>query len=143
MEYFGGIMEYTKLRNLNRGYMKLEVWHKGIELYEAIWQITRDMKMGFKLKTQLLDSSLSVSSNIAEGYSRRSIREYIQYLYVSLGSLSETMTRIVGLKVTGEISENQFHAIDKLHYEVENKAIRLVESLQRKKGLNTWNDQIP
>lgn len=136
-------MEFTKLRNLNRGYMKLDVWNKGIELYEAIWKVTRQVEIGPKLKSQLLDSTLSICSNIAEGYSRRSIKEYIQYLYVSLGSLSETMTRVIGLRVTREISEDQFRSIDALHYEVENKTIRLVESLQRKKNSNTWNDQIP
>lgn len=37
-------MEYTRLRNRNRGYMKLEVWQKAIELYELIWKFVYQRK---------------------------------------------------------------------------------------------------
>mgnify|MGYP001604439531 CR=1 FL=1 len=80
--------------------------------------------------------------NIAEGYSRRSIKEYIQFLYFILGSLSEVLTRSIGLTTTRQISEAQFQQIDSLHYEVENKLVRLVESLQKKKEEGTWSDRI-
>lgn len=135
-------MEYTKLRNLNRGYMKLDVWQKGLELYKVISEVLRQTKIEYKLKSQLLDSAQSVSSNIAEGYSRRSVKEYLQFLYISLGSLSETLTCLIGLKTTNKISEDEFHRIDALHYEIENKLLRLVESLQKKKDDGTWSDRI-
>ncbi len=134
--------EYTKLRNLNRGYMKLEVWQKAMELYALVWKIVRDAKIDFKLRSQIADAAQSVSSNISEGYSRRSVKEYIQFLYTSLGSLSETLTRSVGLKITQQISDDDFNKIDVLHYEVENKLLRLVESLQKKQNDGTWSDHI-
>ena len=123
--------------------MKLEVWHKSIELYKMIWKIIyEDLKLDFKLRSQLADATQSVSANIAEGYSRRSIKEYIQFLYISLSSLSETLSRVIGLKVTNQITDAQFNMIDSLHYEIENKLLRLVESLERKRDDGTWVDYV-
>ena len=46
--------EYSKYRNKNRGYMKLDVWHKAIELYKLIWKVVYvDNKIDFKLKALL------------------------------------------------------------------------------------------
>lgn len=137
------MQEYTKLRNKNRGYMKLDVWQKAIELFEIAWKLVHiDIKVDFKLRAQISDAAQSVSANIAEGNSRRSINEYLQHLYISLGSLSEMLTRIIGLKAAGQISEVQFHQIDSLHYEVENKLLHLVESLEAKRDRGDWIDRI-
>ncbi len=136
------MIEYTKFRNINRGYMKLDVWQKAIELYKFVWDNTSNMRIDFKLRSQVLNSAQSVSSNIAEGYCRRSINEYVQFLYIGLGSLGETMTRIIGLKMTNQFSETQFTAFDSLHYEVENKLLRLIESLEKKKDDGTWVNRI-
>ena len=114
--------------------MKLEVWQKALELFKLIWEIVyKEVKVDYKLRSQIADSAQSVSSNIAEGYSRRSIHEYIQFLYIALASLSETLTRAIGLKETGLISANHFQQIDALHYEVENKLLLLIESLEGKR----------
>ncbi|MFH2003950.1 MAG: four helix bundle protein [Bacteroidota bacterium] len=134
--------EYTVRKNINRGYMKLDVWQLAMQLYKLVWQIVKDLKIDFKLRAQIIDAAQSVSSNIAEGYSRRSINEYIQHLYIALGSLSETLTRIIGLKETNQITDEQFERIDILHYEVENKLIRLIESLEKKKNDGTWINRI-
>ncbi len=135
--------EYTKLRNKNRGYMKLDVWQKAMDLYKLVWNtVYRDVKVDFKLRSQIADSAQSVSSNIAEGYSRRSIREYLQFLYISIASLSETLTRAIGLRETVQISDAQFQQIDSLHYEVENKLLRLIESLESKRDNGDWVDRI-
>lgn len=135
--------EYTKYRNINRGYMKLDVWQKAIELNKLVAKtVYSEPRIDFKLRSQIVDSSLSVASNIAEGYSRRSIKEYIQFLYIALASMSETLTRSVGLREIGFITEKQFQEIDSLHYEIENKLIRLIESLEKKKNNGTWIDHI-
>ncbi|MGH7595309.1 MAG: four helix bundle protein [bacterium] len=60
--------EYTKFRNKNRGYMKLRVWHKAIELYKLVCRIVyKDNKIEFKLRAQIADAAQSVSSNISVG----------------------------------------------------------------------------
>ncbi|MEK7249724.1 MAG: four helix bundle protein [Bacteroidota bacterium] len=135
--------EYTKLRNINRGYMKLDVWQKAIELHGLAYQIVyNESKVEFKLRAQIADATQSVSANISEGYGRRSIKEYIQHCYIALGSLAEAMARMIGLKVTLVISEEQFQRFDVLHYEVENKLLRLIESLEKKRDDGTWTDRV-
>ena len=129
----------TELRNKNRGYMKLIVWQKAMQLFELIFTIVFiESKVDFKLRSQIADAAQSISANISEGYGRRSINEYIQFLYYALGSLAETMTRAVGLKQTQQISSERFHQFDLLHYEVENRLLRLIEKLEQKRDDGDW-----
>jgi four helix bundle protein len=133
----------TELRNKNRGYMKLIVWQRAMDLFELIWAIAyAENKIDFKLRSQLADAAQSVSANISEGYGRRSLNEYIQFLYYALGSMAETMTRTIGLKQTKQISEARFHDVDALHYEVENRLLRLIENLEQKRGDKDWINRI-
>ncbi len=135
-------MEYTTFRNKNRGYMKLEVWQKSMELFDFTWRLVKNSDVDLRLRSQIYGSVQSISANIAEGYSRRTVNDYLRFLYISLGSLSESLTRLAGLKETGQISSSQFEEIDKLHYEVENKLLRLVQSLENKKDEGSWMDRI-
>ena len=135
-------MEYTKRRNLNRGYMKLEVWQRGMDLFKMVFGLDGGVS-DFKLKSQFMDASQSVSANVAEGYGRRTLPEYIQFLYTAKGSLAEALTRASGLWLVGLIKDNQFEEFDLLHYEVENKLLALIESLEAKRGSNDWSDSIP
>jgi four helix bundle protein len=129
----------TELRNKNRGYMKLIVWQKSMELFELTWKIAyAESKIDFKLRAQLADAAQSISSNIAEGYGRRSLKEYIQFLYIALGSLAETLTRTIGLHRTHQISDERFRESDQLHYEVENRLLRLIEKLEQKQDDENW-----
>ncbi len=109
----------TELRNKNRGYMNLTVWQRAMELFELVAQ--------------------SISANISEGYGRRSINEYIQFLYYALGSLAETMTRGVGLQQTRQVTEPRFNEFNPLHYEVENRLLRLIQKLEQKRGDGDWS----
>jgi|SRR6266480_3570814 len=137
-----GVMEQyyqTELRNKNRGYMKLIVWQKAIQLFDLVWKTAFiDAKIDFKLRSQLADAAQSVSANISEGYGRRYITEYIQFLYYALGSMGETMTRAIGLKQTEQISTERFHDFDSLHYEVENRLLRLIDKLEQKRDDEDW-----
>lgn len=129
----------TELRNKNRGYMKLIVWQKAIELFELVWaMVFTENKIDFKLRSQIADAAQSVSANISEGYGRRSLNEYIQFLYYALGSLAETMTRAIGLSQTRQIAEGRFHHVDLLYYEVETRLLRLIDKLQPKRGDENW-----
>jgi four helix bundle protein len=135
-------MEYTKRRNLNRGYMKLEAWQRGMDLFVMAFCLSQAVS-DLKLKSQFRDATQSVSANIAEGYGRRSLPEYLQFLYTAKGSLAETFTRAIGLQTSGLISKTDFEDFDKLHYELENKLLRLIESLENKRRTNDWHDTLP
>lgn len=130
-------MEYTKRRNLNRGYMKLEVWQRGLDLFDLAFRLSVKVS-DFKLKSQFTDAAQSVSANVSEGYGRRTLPEYIQSLYIAKGSLAETLTRAIGLWRAKLISNAEWEEFDKLHYEVENKLLGLIESLEAKRSTGTW-----
>ena len=128
-------------KNLNRGFRKLRVWREAIELYAFEKKVFGQIKgISFKIKDQVLDSSFSVSSNLAEGYCRRSIKEYLQFVNVALGSAGENYSQMYALLKSGEISQTTFDEFDKRHYSVETKLINLVKSLARKmKTGQDWN----
>jgi len=135
-------MEYTKRRNLNRGYMKLDAWQRGMDLFAMAFRLTAALS-DLKLRSQFRDAAQSVSANIGEGYGRRSLSEYLQFLYIAKGSLAETLTRAIGFRAVDVISNNEFEGFDKLHYEVENKLLGLIESLESKRQTNDWRDTLP
>jgi four helix bundle protein len=128
-----------ELRNKNRGYMGLIVWQKAVDLFELVWRITYvESRIDFKLRAQIADAAQSVSANIAERYGRRSVKEYIQFLYIALGSAAETMTRAMGLNRAQQLSDERLHEFDLLHYEVENRLLRLIEKLKQKRDDEDW-----
>ena len=119
--------------------MNLIVWQRAMDLFQLAWKVTHsNAAIDFKLRSQLVDAAESVSANIAEGYGRRSINEYLQFLYVGLGSLGETLTRAIGLNRIKQISNDDLATVDELHYEVENRLSRLIETLESKRDDGDW-----
>ena len=136
-------MEYTKRRNLNRGYMKLEVWNEAIRLLGVVKKVlSMQTQIDIRLRGQIVDAAQSISANIAEGYCRRTINEYLQFLAIALGSSGELMTRIIGFREFYELKDDLFEEFDTLHYSVENKLLSLVKSLQMKRKTGTWQEEI-
>ncbi|HMP83993.1 MAG TPA: four helix bundle protein, partial [Verrucomicrobiota bacterium] len=109
-------MEYTKRRNLNRGYMKLDAWHRGMDLFALCFELSKDVP-DFKLRLQFRDAAQSVLANIGEGYGRRTLPGYLQYLYTAKGSLAETLTCAIGLQKVHLLNQAKFEKLDQLHYE--------------------------
>lgn len=74
----------------------LRVWQKSVDLVESIYKLTNEFPEDekFGLVSQLRRAAVSIPSNIAEGAARRSSKEFIQFLYIALGSLSEVETQI-------------------------------------------------
>ena len=56
--------------------------------------------------------------------------------------MAETMTRSVGLARAGQIEQDRFEEIDVLHYEVENRLLRLIEKLEQKRDDGDWTARI-
>lgn len=131
----------SNLRNINRGYMNLEVWKESVDLSTTVREKVNSIKgLPLKLRGQIEDSIVSVPSNISEGYSRRYIKEYIQHLNYSLASLSENFTQILILYECNDIDEQWFLDYDKTHYSIENKLLALIKSLIRKlKQKDGWD----
>src|SRR6516164_4756551 len=122
--------------------MKLELWQRGMDQFELAFR--RAGQAGdFKLKSQFTDAAQSVSANVAAGYGRRTLAEYLQFLSTAKGSLAEALTRAGGLWRVQLMNDFHLEEFDKLHYEVENKLLGLIESLESKRGTGAWFDAPP
>jgi len=131
------------LKNKNRDYQQLRVWQDAIEFYrlnsQAFGSLPYELK---RIASQALASSDSVHRNIAEGYCRRSVREYLNFLNITLGSLGESVSGLHAYRVANQISEDNFQVLDKLAFKLENGLLKLVESFEKKKldGLDRQSD---
>ena len=121
--------------------MQLEVWQRGMDLFVLAFRLAEGVA-DFKLRSQFTDASQSVPANIAEGYGRRSLPEYLQHLYIAKGSLAEALTRALGLARVGCATAQEFEDFDVLHFEVENKLLSLIKSLESKSPAD-WQTQLP
>ncbi|HDY75081.1 MAG TPA: four helix bundle protein [Candidatus Marinimicrobia bacterium] len=81
-------------KNLNRGYRKLDVWKESINLFAIVKKkLNLTKNISFKTKAQIVDSGLSIPSNISEEYSRRHLKETIQFNSVALASLQKIILK--------------------------------------------------
>jgi four helix bundle protein len=119
--------------------MKLEVWNEAMAIFQWVFRTTENVRgIDFKLRSQIINAAQSISANIAEGYCRRSINEYLQFLNIALGSSGELMTRMIGLLNIGVLQEAAHEKFDTLHFSMENKLIALIRSLQHKRKTGEW-----
>ena len=122
--------------------MKLDVRQRGIDLFKPLFRLAANVA-DFKLKSQFVDAAQSVSTNVAEGYGRRTLPEYLQFLYSGKGSLAETLARAIGLWRARLVADDEFERFDPLHYQVENKRLAPIESLEPRRGTGQWIDSLP
>ncbi len=78
-----------------KDFKKLKIWQKGMEIakqvYELVAEFPSEEKYGLRL--QMTKAAVSIPSNIAEGSAKRSVKEYVKYLKISLGSAYELETQ--------------------------------------------------
>ena len=130
-------------KNKNRGYQKLRVWNDAVEYYKQTFFIFRKFPYEPKrVAGQAIASSDSVHRNIAEGYCRRSIHEYLNFLNIALGSLGESVSGLYAYRESGQITAEEFEKLDALAYKLENGLLKLVESLERKRASGEWTDHL-
>lgn len=79
-----------------KSYKELELWQVSMALVVEVYKVTNEFPKEelYSLTSQIRRSVISIPSNIAEGSSRKGTKEFIQYLWISNGSLSEFETQI-------------------------------------------------
>lgn len=94
----------------------LDIWKKGVDLVTDIYKITGKFpkKEIYGLTSQMRRSAISYPSNIAEGAAKNTKSDYIRFIYISLGSLSELETQVIISKNLGFVLE-----VDDLLKEIE------------------------
>jgi four helix bundle protein len=80
-----------------QSYRDLKVWRKGMVLTEVVYRLCRKLprEERYGLAQQLKRASVSISANIAEGYGRRSLGEYLRFISIANGSLKEVETLLL------------------------------------------------
>ena len=121
----------------------MRVWNDAIDYYAETCRVFRGFPYQLKrVVGQAIASSDSVHRNIAEGYCRRSIHEYLNFLNIALGSLGESISGLHAYRNAKQISEEDFENLDSMGYKLENGLLKLVESLERKREQGDWIDHL-
>ena len=131
------------LKNVNRGFKKLRVWQDAVSLYVIACKMFGNFPFELrKVASNAIDAAHSISRNIAEGYCRRSLKEYLNHLNFALGSCGEFHSSYESFKQAGQITEEEYKELDQAHYKVENELLSLIRSLQRKQKDGQWEDEL-
>lgn len=79
-----------------KSHKDLDVWKKAIAMAKSVYDLTMELPREevYSLSDQMKRSAVSIASNIAEGAARQTNREFLQFLYIALGSASELDTQI-------------------------------------------------
>ena len=111
----------------------LEVWKKSIEMVTKIYTLTRNFPKEelYGLSSQVRRAAVSVASNIAEGAGRKSDKELLQFLYYSMGSLSEIETQLIISYNLGYLNNEQKQDIDALLSSIFKMLSGLITSLKK------------
>lgn len=112
-------------------FQKLIVWQKGILLTKKIYLITKTFPKEeiYGLTDQLKRSSISISSNISEGYGRNSRADYKRFLSIALGSVYELQTQLVISKELNFIRESDFMELVSLSVEIDRMLYAMLKKL--------------
>jgi len=115
-----------------RNYRQLIAWQKAMELAERIYRLVEELpdEERFGLSYQLRKCAVSIPSNIAEGHTRRSTREYLQFISITLGSIAEAETQLLLAVRLGMVKPEQTIPIEDLMVEV-GKMLRAIEGKLR------------
>ncbi|BFM41871.1 four helix bundle protein [Flavobacterium sp. CFS9] len=113
-------------------FRKILVWQKSISLVTKIYKVTNRFPKEemFGLTSQIRRSSISVPSNIAEGSGRESTKEFLRFLFISLGSLFEMQTQLEIAKNIIYINEEEFNLLYEDSREIERMLASLIKKLK-------------
>ncbi len=114
-------------------YRKQFIWKRGIQLSINCYHLTEKFPKSelYGLTNQIRRASVSVPSNIAEGYGRRTKNEYIQFLHIALGSLREVDTQLI---IAKEVKLAAPELFDSVLEEVDRMQGILVSTIQKLKS---------
>ena len=113
-------------------FQDIDAWKKARLFNKNIYQTTEDGKFAkdFNLTRQIRRASISVSSNIAEGFERQAEKEFIQFLYIAKGSAGEIRSQLYLALDLEYISEGDFKRLKKDIVEVSKMIGGLIKYLK-------------
>jgi four helix bundle protein len=117
-----------------KNYKELKVWQRSYQLCLEIYGITKSFPREelYGLTSQIRRSVVSVPSNIAEGYGRKTTPDYIRSLYIAYGSSCELETQILLSGDLGYIKDKNMKELLEKIGDVERMLKALIRSLENK-----------
>ena len=98
----------------------LDVWKRSMGFITLLYKLTTNFPKDeiYGLTNQMRRAAVSIPSNIAEGAARKSNKEYIQFLYIALGSAAELETQLIVSKNLNFIDDKSFDLLVKERDEI-------------------------
>ena len=127
------LRENREVSEMLRNYKDLKVWQKAYQLCLEVYKVTKPFpsEERYGLTSQIRRATVSIPSNIAEGYGRRTTGEYLQSLYISYGSICELETQTLLSRDLDYLSKQSSRKIEELLGEVERMLKALIKSVER------------
>jgi len=118
-----------------KNYKELKVWQKSYQLCLRIYRATDVFPKSerFGLTSQMRRSALSIPSNVAEGYGRKTTPEYVRSLYIAYGSTCELETQLLLSGDLGYLDKESLSGLQRDIREVERMMKALIQSLENKR----------
>jgi four helix bundle protein len=115
-----------------RPHKKLEVWKKSIAFVTSIYEETKTFPAAeeYGLKSQLRRAAISISSNIAEGLTRKTKNDKLHFLNIAQGSLSEIDTQVEICKNMNYLDKDRYERIEIQLVEIEKMISGLSRSIR-------------
>ncbi len=116
-----------------QSFHQLVTWQNGHTLVLAIYELTKTFPKDeqYVLTPQIRRCAISITSNIAEGFSRWSVKEKTQFYFIALGSLTELENQLIISRDLGYINKQQFEDIDKDVIVVQKLLNALITSIRK------------
>ncbi|MDP8320918.1 MAG: four helix bundle protein [Candidatus Stygibacter australis] len=112
----------------------MDIWKKSIEFVVKVYQITSEYpsEEKFGIINQMRRAAVSVSSNLVEGSARHSDKDFLRFLYISLGSIAEVDTQIIISQKLNYISLKQLENISRDVTNLKKMYLGLIKYLKEK-----------
>jgi four helix bundle protein len=117
---------------MGRDFRKIEAYVLALRLVTDIYELTKLFPKGemFGLISQIRRAAVSIPANIAEGATRKTKKEYLQFLYTAKGSMAELECHLGISKNLGYLSNEQSQKIEESRALVGSKLYRLTECVE-------------
>lgn len=127
-------MGYKKVRSFE----DLHSWQQAIELARDIYALTRNgsFSKDFGLRDQIRRATVSISANIAEGFERRTIKEYVHFLSIAKGSAGEVRSLLRVAVEVGYLEESEYGALRDRTMVVSRIIASQMKGLRQRKSTN-------
>ena len=111
---------------------EIQAWQKAREATRLIYQVTSEgpFSKDFALRDQTRRACLSIMANIAEGYGRRSDKEFANFLNIAHGSVAETQSHLYIALDLSYIDQSNFSSLYELLNEISRMTVSLAKHLR-------------